>query len=164
MIEIWRDIKDYEGLYQVSNFGRVKNVRTSKILKVKEHTRGYLKVCLCKDGKTKQFFVHRLVAQAFIPNPLNLPQVNHKIEGEEGKKINTVENLEWCDAKYNMNYGTRNEKVSKPVLQFSKNGCFVKEWSSVMEVQRQLGYGQGHISNCCNGKLKSAYGYIWRYK
>lgn len=176
MIEIWRDIKDYEGLYQVSNFGRVRslgngNSNRSKVKILKPgNTRGYLRVCLCKDGKEKNFLVHRLVAEAFIPNPLNLPQVNHK---SEDKKDSRVENLEWCDHKYNMNYGTRNKsiskkntngKLSKPVLQYSQDGTLICEWVSASEIERQLGYIRGGISNCCRGETTQAYGYLWKYK
>lgn len=179
MIEIWRDIKDYEGLYQVSNFGRVRSLvtdshRGKRILK--QSFRGcYLKVKLIKDNKQKIVSVHRLVAEAFLPNPLNLPCVNHKIEGEEGKKINTVENLEWCDYSYNTNYGTANTrrskkmtngKLSKSILQFSKTGEFICEWVSASEIQRQLGFNKGNISKCClgNTRLKTYKGFIWKYK
>lgn len=166
-MEIWKDIAGYEGLYQVSNWGRVKSLWFSKekILKGGRNNKGYLSVLLCKDGKIKRHLIHRLVAEAFIPNPLNLSEVNHK---SEDKLDNRVENLEWCDHKYNNNYGTRNdrisEKLSKTVLQFSKTGEFIKEWESMIEIQRQLGYSQGNISNCCTGRCKSVYGYIWKYK
>lgn len=170
MIEIWKDIKGYEGLYQVSNLGRVKSLgnnkrRKEKILKQVEDGGGYLFVLLCKNGKGKMFKVHRLVAQAFTPNPNNYPQVNHK---DENKQNNCVWNLEWCDCKYNINYGTgierRIEKVSKTVLQYDLNGNFIREFLSGTEVQRQLGFGFQHISHCCLGKRKTAYGFIWRYK
>ena len=123
MIEIWRDIKDYEGLYQVSNFGRVRSLNYNKtgeikIMKLKKTRDGYLRVGLRKNGKQKWISIHRLVAEAFIPNPLNLPCVNHKIEGEEGKKINTVENLEWCTYKYNTNYGTCIERGRKKTVKW----------------------------------------------
>lgn len=168
MVEVWKPIKDYENLYQVSNCGRVKslgngksNNSKEKILKPKKDTRGYLHLNLCKDGKLKTFRVHRLVAEHFIPNPLNLPQVNHK---DENKENNCVENLEWCDAKYNNNYGTRTEKCSKKVFQFTKSGKFIREWESATVVQRELGYFQTYISSCCNGRYKSAYGFIWTYE
>lgn len=121
--EEWKDIKGYEGLYQVSNLGRVRSLsryvkhRTIYILKgklLKQRTRGkgYLAVTLCKNSKLKHYYVHRLVAEAFIPNPNNLPQVNHK---DENKSNNCVDNLEWCDDKYNTNYGTRNERHSMAI-------------------------------------------------
>lgn len=122
MQEIWKDIKHYEGLYQVSNLGNVKTLdkyvnsgiknnnkvkRKGKLLK-QYNKRGYLQVTLTHNNKRKYVGVHRLVAQAFIPNPNNLPQVNHK---DEDPLNNHVENLEWCTAKYNCNYGNRNSKI-----------------------------------------------------
>ena len=170
--EIWCPIKGYEGIYEVSDQGRVRSLKFGKerILKPFRNKGGYLLVGLCKNGEQKKCKVHRLVAQTFIPNPDNLPEVNHK---DEDKTNNFVHNLEWCDVKYNINYGTRikrisekmtNGKLSKPVLQYTKSGEFVKEWKSASDVQRNLGYFQNSISNCCNGKLKSAYGYIWKFK
>lgn len=123
--EIWKDIKNYEGYYQVSNLGRIKSVDRyinqyngynystriykGKILKFSIGTRGYLKVVLQKERKVKTYNVHRLVAEAFIPNPNNLPQVNHI---DENKLNNNINNLEWCSSKYNINFGNRNIKVS----------------------------------------------------
>ena len=121
MEEIWKDIVGYEGLYQVSNFGRVKSLakykngnggskfwRKERILKPANTGRGYLMVVLIKEKKRTTYILHRLVAQAFIPNPNNLPQINHK---DENKTNNVVSNLEWCDNKYNSNYGTRNVRI-----------------------------------------------------
>ena len=161
--EIWCPIKGYESLYEVSDQGRVRSLKFGKerILKPGRNPEGYLVVCLCKNGEIKQCLVHRLVAQTFIPNPDNLPQVNHK---DEDKENNSVQNLEWCTNKYNSNYGTRNDRCSKPVLQFTKDGEFVKEWKSTNDIQRNLGYFHNNISNCCNGKCKSAYCYIWKFK
>lgn len=120
MTEIWKDIVGYEGLYQVSNLGNVKRLKgykgRGKGYIVEEHliqpsinSRGYQNVVLCKNGKTKTFSMHRLVAIAFLDNSNNLQQVNHK---DEDKTNNCVYNLEWCDATYNNNYGTRNKKCS----------------------------------------------------
>lgn len=165
-MEIWRDIEKYEGLYQVSNQGRVKSLKfgKEKILKSGKDKDGYLKVDLCKDGKKKTCQVHRLVAQAFIDNPSNLEQVNHK---DEDKTNNNVSNLEWCSAKYNMNYGTHNERVakalSKQVNQYSLDDKLIATYPSTMEVERQLGYSNKNISKCCLGKYKQAYKYKWRY-
>ena len=165
--EIWKDIEGYEGKYQVSNLGRVKSIRygKEKILSPSISNQGYIQVNLCKNGKQKWCLIHRLVALAFIPNPNNLPQINHR---DEDKTNNKVENLEWCDHKYNNNYGTRIqrvvEKTSKPVLQFTKLGEFIQKWKSLTDVHINLGYSQGNISQCCNEKRKSAYGFIWKYK
>ena len=161
--EIWCPIKGYEGLYEVSDQGRVKSLKFGKerILKSVRDKDGYLLVCLCKNREKKMCKIHRLVAQAFIQNPDNLQEVNHK---DENKTNNYVQNLEWCDQKYNINYGTRNDRCSKPVLQYTKSGKFVKEWRSATDVQRNLGYFGTYISSCCNGKCKSAYNFIWKFK
>lgn len=164
--EIWRDIEGYEGLYQVSSEGRVKSLKygKEKILKGSKNSWGYLLVNLHKEGKQKHYYIHRLVAQAFISNPDNLPEVNHK---NEIKTDNRVENLEWCTNQYNINYGTHNKRMAKtlsvPVLQFTKEGEFVCKWDSMIEVERELGFNSGNISNCCRGERKSVYGYKWRY-
>ena len=165
--EAWKDVSGYEGLYQVSNQGRVKSFKQEKerILKPVRDTCGYLRVILCKNGKRKMCSIHRLVALTFIPNKDNFTEVNHK---DEIKTNNNIENLEWCDKKYNNNYGTRIqravEKISKPVFQYTKDGKFVREWKSTMDVKRNLGYYRGIISECCLGKRKSAYGFLWKYK
>lgn len=188
MEEIWKDVKNYEGLYQVSNLGRVKSLgnnrsRKEKILKPHTTKAGYLMVGLYKNGKGKDFLLHRIVAMEFIPNPNNYPQCNHL---DENKKNNCVENLEWCTAKFNINYGTRNEKMaaalkgrkrpeetvkkisaalSKPLLQIDPlTNKIIKEWESATEVKEKLGLNNRHISECCNGKLKSSGGFKWSYK
>ena len=164
--EVWKDIADYDGLYQISDKGRVKSIGYGKerILKPAKVGSGYLFVNLYKNGEKKQFLVHRLVCQTFIHNPYNLPEVNHR---DENKTNNSVENLEWCDRKYNNNYGTHNqrmaEKLSKPVLQFTKDEKFVKEWKSTKDVERNLGFNHSLISACCLGKYKFGYEYIWKY-
>lgn len=109
--------------------------------------------------------IHRLVAQAFIPNPNDLPQVNHK---DENKANNCIDNLEWCTAKYNSNYGNRTKKVSKAlskkIEQYDINGNFIKEWDSMIEATKNVGVKSNcHIWQCCNKQRKSAYGYVWRY-
>ena len=165
--EIWCPVKNYENLYEVSDQGRVKSIGYGKerILKPALTPQGYLQVSLCKNGEIKRCLVHRLVSKTFIPNPDNLPEVNHK---DENPSNNKVENLEWCDQKYNNNYGTHNqrmaEKKSKSVLQYTKSGEFVREWKSATDVQRNLNYSQGNISSCCIGKLKSANGFVWKFK
>lgn len=132
---------------------------------------GYYIIVLYRNGESKTYPIHRLVALAFISNPDNLPAVNHK---DEVKTNNMVGNLEWCSIKYNINYGTRNERcsekqlnrkdLSKPVKQFKKDGVFIKEYPSMKEAERQTGFDQRGISQCCNGRRKQAYGYIWKYK
>lgn len=160
-MEVWKDIKGYEGLYQVSNWGRVK--RVGKYILAQGYVHGYLKVVLSKDNKCKNFRVHRLVADAFIPNPDNLPYINHI---NEFKDDNRVCNLEWCDAMYNSNYGSSKNKIadklSKKVSQFTIDGDFIKEWSSAAECGRN-GYCKQSVNDCCQGKRKTHKGYIWRY-
>lgn len=171
--EIWKEVEGYEGLYEVSNFGRVRSLgndktRKTKILKAGERKDGYLQVGLCKNKKQKIFRVHRIVAQAFIPNPLNLPEVNHK---DEDKTNNRVENLEWCSRKYNVNYGTCikrqaekkvNGKLSKPVISTDKNGN--EEWfPSAREAERLYGFHQQHICACLKGRIKTHAKRKWRY-
>ena len=121
MIEEWKAIPGYEGLYEVSNKGNVRNVRRNTLLRLPKNNNGYIQVCLCKNGKRYKKYVHRLVAEVFIPNPYNLPQVNHI---NEDKTDNRVENLEMCNAKYNNTYGTRQDKVRDTAI---KNG----HWSGL---------------------------------
>lgn len=175
MKEEWKDIKDYEGLYQVSNWGRVKSLITDKnrrkrILKQHNRGNGYLFVVLTNnEHQSKNISVHRLVAETFLPNPENLPEVNHI---DENKENNRVDNLEWCDHTYNINYGNRtkkasesklNGKKSKSVLQFSLTGDFIREWPSTMECGRN-GFNQGAVAACCRGKLLQYKGFYWMYK
>lgn len=165
--EIWKDILGYERLYQVSNFGRVKSLNYhrmsfEKILK-QFYKNGYYFVTLVKNKIHISYLVHRLVAQAFIDNPDNLPQVNHK---DENKLNNSVDNLEWCDASYNINYGNRNKRVaikkSKKVYQYDLNGNLIKEWSSITECEKE-GFNRSNIINCCQGKRKKHKGFKWSY-
>lgn len=169
MEEIWREVPGYEGLYEVSNRGVVRSLNylhtgRKRVLRLMKDNYGYLVVHLCKDGQTKTLKVHRIVAQAFIANPLNLPDVNHI---NEDKTDNRANNLEFCTAQYNNNFGTHNARIaktlSKTVLQYDKSGNFVQEWPSVIEVQRRIGWLPSCISQCCHGKRKSAYGFVWSY-
>ena len=174
-MEEWKDIKGYEGLYQVSNEGRVRSLNynhtgTIKNLKLIIESGGYIIVGLVKNGKTTRKYVHRLVAESFIPNPNNYKCVNHK---NEDKTLNTTENLEWCDHKYNDNYGTRNDRIrvfaknrkdqSKQVYQYSLNGELIAIYPSTRECGRQ-GYQQCNVQRCCNGEHKQHKGYRWSYK
>lgn len=175
IIEQWKPVEGFEGLYEVSNLGEVKSLnyhRTGKekILKPGKNGNGYFQVALRRDGKEKRLLVHRLVATAFIPNPMDFKQVNHR---DEVKTNNCVENLEFCDAKYNANYGTRMEKVAaalSKVVEASKYPDFrtIKlRFASTNEAGRN-GYDKGIVSRCCNGcyhregnnKYKGLY---WRF-
>ena len=191
-IEIWKtavyDNEIYEELYQVSNFGKILSLdynHTGKpgLMNPSDNGDGYLVVYLSKNKETKKCYVHRLVAETFLENPENKPQVNHKIEGDEGKKINMVifnedgsinkekSTIEWVTPKENSNYATRNERIakakingkkSKKVLQLSLSGDLIKEWPSINECERN-GFDHSNICKCCQGKRKSAYGFKWCY-
>ena len=186
-IEIWKtaiyDDIVYEGLYKVSNFGRIlslnyKNTGKAELMTPVTNTDGYLAVNLSKNGEYKKCYVHRLVAEAFLENPENKPCINHKIEGDEGKKINMVifnedgtidkerTTIEWVTRKENNNYGTHNERIakanSKRVIQLSLLGDFIREWPSIMECGRN-GFKQSAVCDCCNGKRKSHKGFRWMY-
>ena len=156
------DVVGYEGLYAITSCGKVYSYRRKKFLKPVCEKNGYLRVNLYKDGEMKHYYVHRLVAEAYLPNPEGLPQVNHK---DENKANNCLQNLEWCDPKYNNNYGTRNDKVAssrkKPILQYDLEGNFIKEWPSTTDVGKEFIKG---INHCLKGRNKTAYGYIWKYK
>lgn len=168
MEEIWKDIEGYEKLYQVSNLGRVKSLKFGKerILKAIKGKDGYLRISFCKERKIKTFLVHRLVAFAFIPNPDNLPQVNHL---DENKQNNISSNLEFCDAKYNINYGTHNKRQSESNTNHpskSKKVLCVETgeiYPSTMQVERELGFPNVSISAVCTGKIKTYKGFHWRY-
>ena len=168
MDEIWKDIEGFEGLYQVSNLGNVKSlvdsngVSREKIRKPSICSNGYLQVILYKNKTIKHFSVHRLVAIAFIPNPNNLPCVNHI---DECKTNNVASNLEWCTHKENINYGSRNERASKAISKkvgAFKNGELVLTFPSTREAGRQ-GFCQFSVSACCRGERNSHKGYEWRY-
>lgn len=168
--EIWKDIPEYEGLYQINNLGNVKslyNYRKGNILKPRLK-RGYYQIGLRKNNKRKWYAIHRLVAQTFIPNPNNLPQINHK---DEDKLNNKVDNLEWCTASYNNSYGTRlqrvaqNNKLKKTVLKYDLEGNFIKKYVSLSEAKRENNIKSvSSIKSCCNKKTKKCKGYIYRFE
>lgn len=164
-MEVWKDIEGYKGIYQVSTYGRVKNYRTNKVLKLTQTAYGYLQVTLCKDGKQKVYKVHRLVAQAFIPNPQNKPQVNHI---DEDKENNYVENLEWCTSKENNNHGTRNLRAGKTISKVTSTPIICietgVEFYGINECARKMGLHQSHINNVLKGKRKHTGGYTFKYK
>lgn len=153
------DVAGYEGLYAVTNCGKVWSYRKNTFLKP-FLARGYFKVRLCKDGDNKQILVHRLVAEAFLPNPQKLPQINHK---DENKKNNCVDNLEWCDIKYNINYGRHNEKVAKSHCKKVYCVELDKEFESAKSAAIQLNLSDSNIAKCCKGKYKTTGGYHWKY-
>jgi len=191
-MENWKPVKGYEGLYEVSNLGRVRSfdkyvlcirngvemnvLHRGKILKPVKRQHGYLGVMLYGKGGHatrgfKTFSVHRLVAEAFIPNPNGLPEVNHI---DEDKTNNKAENLQWVTRVENVNYGTSrlriaqkatNGKMSTPIQQFTKDGELVKTYPSLAEVERQTGYAKANICRCAQGskQYSHAYGYVWRY-
>lgn len=165
MKEVWKDIEDYEGLYQVSNLGRVKRVESDRVLKKFKYTGGYLKVTLSKNGVKSNHKIHRLVAQAFIPNPDNKPQVNHI---DEDKTNNRVDNLEWSTATENANHGTRTERMAKtrsiPILATNIKTGEVEEFYGARECGRQLGLNQGHITSVLKGRRRQTGGYTFKYK
>ena len=192
-IEIWKtavyDGEIYEGLYKVSNLGKIlslnyRNTGRAELMTPSERKDGYFQVGLRKNGETNLCLVHRLVAETFLPNPENKPCINHKIEGDEGRKINMVifnedetinkekTTIEWVTYEENNNYATRNErgakartngKKSKPVLQFSLTGELIREWPSLNECGRN-GFNKCAVWLCCNGKLKTHKGFRFQYK
>lgn len=170
-MEIWKDIKEYKGLYQVSNLGNVKSLNyrktgKEKILKSAKKS-GYPFVVLYKDGKVKQTLIHRLVASAFIPNTDNKPCIDHI---NTNRTDNRVENLMWVTYKENMNnpltiekkIGENNPKT-KPIIQFSKDGEFMQKWSCIVSVERKLNIPHSNIIKVINGDRKTAGGYKWGY-
>lgn len=191
-VEEWKDIKNYEGLYQISNWGRVKSLEKlvnasnqcgkkhlrpvkERILKARVNKWGYYEVTLSKNSKTKTFRVNRLVAITFIPNPNNYPVVNH-INGI--KKDNSVENLEWCTYSENLKHafrtglkkptapmkGKRGKELvhSKEVIQYDLKGNLIREWECIATAQRTLKIN--NISACCRGIRNKAGGYVWKFK
>ncbi len=193
--EFWKDIKGYEGLYQVSNFGRVKSIKSSK--RGRKPLNGgilaqsycgimkYPQVPLSKNGRHKNFSVHRLIAQAFIPNPMHFPIVNHI---DENPQNNHVDNLEWCTQEYNCNHGRANKKRSisnykhspgygKKVCALTESGELVGIYESAEDARNKLGLKASrsntepllrcvrrYIYLCCEGRQKTSYGYQWCYE
>lgn len=161
MEEIWRDIEGYEGLYQVSDLGRVKSLYTNRILKGSKDAKGYLIVKLCKNSIKSNKTIHRLVAQAFIPNPENKPQVNHI---DENKTNNMVSNLNWMTSKENNNHGTRTQRISKPIKAIDIATSEYNIYCSIRECARQLGLNPSHITSVLKGRYKQTGGYTFKYK
>lgn len=170
-METWKDIEGYEGLYQVSDKGNVYSARKDKKLKLVNKKDGYVQVSLAKEGKTKAYRVHRLVAKAFVSNPNNYPVIDH-IDGNP--KNNVKENIRWCTQKDNVNNPVRfsrasnsltnNSLNSKVTYQYTLDGTLVGIYPSASEVERKLGFLQGNVSSCCRGLLNTYKGYKWSYE
>jgi len=171
---IWKDVVGFEDRYKVSSAGLVYSKHKNQLKATKKNNRGYVQVSLHKDGKEHTYLLHRVVAMAFIPNPNNLPQINHI---DEDKENNRVENLEWCTRIENERHGTKHKrcvehtdynaiarKNSKPVAQYTLDGKLIKIWESLAAMSAETGYSRGNISMCCNGKYKNMlYGFSWAY-
>lgn len=151
-----KDIKGYEGLYGITSCGKVWSYTRKKFLKPFKPKNGYLCINLCRNGKVKSFLIHRLVAEAYIPNPENLPEINHK---DENKIHNYINNLEWCDRKYNCNYGSRNDWCKKKVKCVETGQIF----NSIEEAANLINKHRQGISDCVRGRQKSCGGYHWEY-
>lgn len=194
MKEVWKNLSDLEEFsdytsYQVSNLGRVRNTKTGRVLKGTKHSEGYTQVTICINGsRYKTPTVHVLVARLFIPNPNNLPQVNHK---DEDKSHNWDTNLEWCDSIYNNNYGTHSQRISKansgknnpmygtispmrgkcgiqntnskPVIQLTLDGKFIREFECISQV-KDYGFSTSCVSDVCRGKFKQHKGFVFKFK
>lgn len=177
MKEEWRAVPGYEGLYEVSNCGRVRSldgmvvtkrgVRKNKAGVILRSVIGKKGYCVVGLGTGNRWYVHRLVAVAFLPNPNNLPMVNHK---DENRANNKVDNLEWCDNRYNLNYGSVKDKmrrhcsIRKPVLQIDKEGNVVNEFESLSDASKCVGVHYQNITFCCKHNSRTAGGYKWKYK
>ena len=159
--EIWKQYKDTN--YEVSNLGNVRRIGAKKNRKIQDNGRGYKNMILRIDGESKMLYIHRMVAETFIPNPDNLPEVNHR---DEDKSNNCVSNLEWMSRIDNLRYGTGQErsirKRSIPVSQYDLQGNLINTYKSAREASRQTGINQGGISHCVKDERFTAGGYKWR--
>ena len=189
-LEIWKDIPDYEGLYQASNMGNIRSIARKHtkggILRYSMGSGGYKQLVLCKNGKPRTYMIHRLIAKTFLTNDNNLKEINHK---DENKLNNCLENLEYCDRIYNQNYGTaiirmvKNhnykesiiksaahrdynliaQKTRKKILQLDLNDNIIKEWDGIRVASKQLSLSVSNISKCCNNKAKTCGNYRWKF-
>ena len=173
MTEIWKTIEKYENTYEVSNVGRVRNMKTGKYITPKHNNRGYVQIRLSRNGKVEHWLLHRLVAVTFIKNPDGLPQVNHK---DENKDNNSAENLEWCTNLYNRHYGSGYarsvakhdygnlaEQNRKLIEQYDRQGKLLNVWKGLRSAEIATGVEESNIRRCCYGRGKSAGGYVWKY-
>ena len=169
--------------YLIEKDGQIFSLKTNKWLKANIGNTGYYGIELANDKGHKRLSIHRLVALTYIPNPNNLPQVNHK---DENKLNNNVNNLEWCTNQYNMTYGTfierrvahtdyskpsyrenaikNGKKVSRPVTRYSISGQYIDSFESAADAKRKLNLISNHISECASGKRSTAHGYVWKYE
>lgn len=182
MEEIWKDIEGYEGLYQVSNMGRVRSLERTRsmnqdrvrkpvpvpgrILVPQKKKAGYLGVVLSKDGKQRNVRIHCIVAKSFLPNPEGKPQVNH-INGI--KSDNRLSNLEWATNSENQQHalatGLRDmSQRRKAIFQYDMSGKFIRSWNGAVEVEKETGMSQRYVASCCRGEERSAYGFVWKYE
>ena len=176
-MEQWRDIEGYSDLYMISDHGRVMRIGQditrkdgaqvyypTRLLKPRKNSAGYLRVQLCRNGRPKWFFIHRLVAEAFCGGYFEGAEVNHK---DENKENNHAMNLEWCTPSYNCSYGSKPEATrrahSKMVVQYSLSGERLRYFPSTHSAARETGCNQGHIASVCNGRRETTGGYIWKY-
>ena len=148
-----KDVVGYEGLYAVTSCGKVWSYKRKKFLVPTYNSKGYMRVNLLKNGKSKSYKIHRLVAEAYIPNPNNLPEVDHI---DNNKSHNYLNNLQWITHKDNCR-----KSKNKPILQFDLDGNFIREWECASDVGNEV---KSHICDCAKGNRKTAYGYIWKYK
>lgn len=181
MCEMWAKIGGFNGEYEISSYGRVRSYKIEHnryhtgvqkrphLLKTRKDKRGYIHIFLNKNGKCVNYLIHRLVAQAFLPNPNNYPQVNHK---DENKSNNKVENLEWCTKKYNLHYSNVCQKMvtaakikrQKVVLMYDEENRFLREFESATIAAKYIGDYQQNVSACCYGKIKKVKGFIFKFK
>lgn len=165
MKEIWKVMKEHNG-YEVSNYGKIKNIKTGRILKTTINYKGYERFIIYIDKKPKCFYIHRVVANNFLDNPNNYKEINHI---NENKLDNRVCNLEYCTSKYNANYGKRNENVSQNqikynIIQKDRESNVIKIWNSMWEIIHNTDFKKSNIQKCCQGKQCNAYGFKWEYK
>lgn len=170
---MWKQIPGYSN-YLINDKGDIYSIKSKRLIKQRVSKFGYYRAALFKEaGEKHEIMVHRLVAMAFLENPANLPQVNHK---NENKTDNRVENLEWCTCSYNINYGNRNKTVSRKLAKIKEKTAArkilqidimtkktIKVWKSMHEIERKLGIPHSNIYACCTGKRKTRGGYIWKY-
>lgn len=181
--EKWKDIEDYESLYQISNYGRVKSLckyKSRQIIIMKAYKDKYHRyvIKLYKNGHGKSFFVHRLVGLHFIPNPNNKPEINHKTPITIDLCDNRYTELEWCTSAENSRYTVKcgnhynpsqglygdDNPHSKGIIQLSKEGSFIKRWSNAREIDRELNIDFRYVSRCCTHKCRTAHGYIFMFE